>query len=384
MDKYDVVVVGAGLAGLSCARWLSERGQRVMLVDRKSSVDQSVHTTGIFVRRTLEDFTLPEHCLGPVVRNVRLYSPRRRMLALSSPHDEFRVGRMGVLYQHLLRAGLAAGVLFAPATSFRDATVTSDGMHLELESQSKRDYVHTKYLIGADGANSRVARALSLSQNREWIVGVEEVYDSRAMDAPPCLHCFLDPELAPGYIAWIAHDGAEMHVGVGGYGNRFDPNESLTRFLKEVPQFVPAQGLPMLERRGGRIPVGGLLPRIVSERGLLVGDAAGAVSPMTAGGLDPCLRQSSLAVDVIVKFLREGDAAALDRYESAPFRKRFRTRSLMRRSLATIQSPWVAEMGFAFLRLAPFTSLARHVFFGRGSFPTSDRELQACPGFRPI
>ncbi|MDA1055549.1 MAG: NAD(P)/FAD-dependent oxidoreductase [Planctomycetota bacterium] len=384
MDKFDVVVVGAGLAGLSCARWLGERGHRVLLVDRKPRVDQSVHTTGIFVRRTLEDFALPEHCLGPVVRDVRLYSPRRRMLALSSPHDEFRVGKMGALYQHLLRAALAAGVRSAPATCFRGLVPQTDGMLLDLETQGASRPVHARYLVGADGANSRVARALSLSQNREWIGGVEEVYDSRTIDSPACLHCFLDPRLAPGYIAWIAHDGDEMHIGVGGYGDRFDPNESLARFRDEVPRFIALHGLRMIERRGGRIPVGGLLPNIVNERGLLVGDAAGAVSPLTAGGLDPCLRQSALAVDVIAEFLRGRNPVALSRYESAPFRKRFRARALMRRGLAAIQHPWLAELGFAALSLPPFKSLARRVFFGQGSFPMSDQELQACPEFRAI
>jgi flavin-dependent dehydrogenase len=384
VDRFDVIVVGAGLAGLSCARWLAERGKRVLLVDRKSRVDQSIHTTGIFVRRTLEDFALPEHCLGPTVRDVRLYSPRRRMLALSSPHDEFRVGKMGPLYQHLLRSATAAGVRFAPDTSFRDATSQTDGLLVDLETEGTSHQVHTGYLVGADGANSRVARALSLSQNREWIVGVEEVYDSHAIDSPACLHCFLDPRLAPGYIAWIAHDGDEMHVGVGGYGNRFDPNESLARFRAEVPQFIAFDGLPLIERRGGRIPVGGLLPNLVNERGLLVGDAAGAVSPLTAGGLDPCLRQSALAVETIAEFLRDRDASALAPYQSVPFRKRFRARWLMRRGLAAIKHPWVAELGCALLRVPPFTSMARHVFFGRNSFPMSGRELQACSEFRAI
>lgn len=382
MEKFDVVVVGAGLAGLSCARWLGSRGRSVLLVDRKARVDQSVHTTGIFVRRTLNDFALPEHCLGPALRDVKLYSPQRRMMELSSPLDEFRVGRMGALYQHLLRAALGKGVRFASSTSFRGAIPQAYGTCVELESEGVKRQVNAGFLIGADGANSPVARALSLSQNREWIVGVEEVYDSRGIDSPPGLHCFLDPHLAPGYIAWIVHDGSEMHIGVGGYADRFDPNESLDAFRREVPRLISFDNLPLIERRGGRIPVGGLLPNIVNEHGLLVGDAAGAVSPLTAGGLDPCLRQSALAVDVTTEYLRSNDRSVLSRYESAPLRKRFRSRSLMRRGLASIEQAWLAELGFAALSWPPLKSIARQVFFGRGSFPVTDQELQACPEFR--
>src|SRR5688500_7855547 len=86
----DVLVVGAGLAGLECARRLGEAGASVLLADRKPTVDHAVHTTGIFVRRTLESFDLPEDCLGPPVRRVALYSPRGQSLTLESPHDEYR------------------------------------------------------------------------------------------------------------------------------------------------------------------------------------------------------------------------------------------------------------------------------------------------------
>src|ERR1700741_2348149 len=114
MEEYDVGIIGAGLAGLQCARRLGRSGFRVLVVDRKRSLDQSIHTTGIFVRRTLEDFSLPEDCLGPPVRHVRLYSPGRRWLDLASPCDEFRVGRMGLLYQRYLTRSICAGVEFMP------------------------------------------------------------------------------------------------------------------------------------------------------------------------------------------------------------------------------------------------------------------------------
>jgi flavin-dependent dehydrogenase len=367
--RVDVLVVGAGLAGLECARRLGEAGASVLLADRKPTVDHAVHTTGIFVRRTLESFALPEACLGPPVRRVVLYSPRGRSLALESPHDEYRVGRMGPLYLGALDACLRAGVRWAPSTSLVSLEADRAGSVAALERGGRRERLRARFVVGADGAVSRVAPALGLDENREWIVGVEEVFRGVATGHEPAFHCWIDPQVAPGYIAWVVDDGEEVHVGVGGYAARFRPAEALRRLHARVAPRFGLGGATPCERRGGRIPVGGVLRRIACARGLLTGDAAGAVSPLTAGGLDPCLRLSALAAGVAADFLATGDAAALAPYDGAALRARFRTRLLIRRVLAAVRSPAAAELAVAALRLAPGRAAARKVFFGRGSFP---------------
>src|SRR6266566_474496 len=179
MDQYDVIVVGAGLAGLTCARLLGKQGVRVLLVDRKDTLDASIHTTGIFVRRTLEDFDIPEDCLGPPVRHVTLYSPGRRRMELISPHDEFRVGKMSELYARYLDLCLRAGVEWLPGTRYAEHTRMKDELVVRLDPccrNSASHWVTTRYLVGADGAASRVARDLQLELNSESIVGVEDVF----------------------------------------------------------------------------------------------------------------------------------------------------------------------------------------------------------------
>jgi flavin-dependent dehydrogenase len=371
--RVDVLVAGAGLAGLACARRLGEAGLSVRLVDRKPAVDHAVHTTGIFVRRTLESFSLPEDCLGPPVRRVVLYSPGGRSLTLDSPHDEFRVGRMGRLYRDALESCLRAGVDWAPGTTVTSVGPKGSDSAVTLERDGRRSTAVARYVVGADGAVSLVASALGLDENRAWIVGVEEVMRGVRTGHPPAFHCWLDPVLAPGYIAWVVDDGEEVHVGVGGYATRFKPAEALRHFRTRVAQRFGLEGAEPCERRGGRIPVGGVLPHIVSPRGLLVGDASGAVSPLTAGGLDPCLRQSSLAASVITDYLASGEPDALAPYGGAGFRARFRTRLLLRRVLDRMRSRAVAEAACAVLRLPPVRAAARHVFFGAGSFPDEGR-----------
>src|SRR5687768_10187625 len=273
MEEFDVVVIGAGLAGLQCARLMGQLGLRVLLVDRKQTLHDSIHTTGIFVRRTLEDFHFPENSLGPAVRDVTLYSPSRRPMNLSSPHDEFRIGRMGLLYQSYLDNCQSAGVSWQPGTKYGGHSLSKNQLIVRLDGNGPRE-VKTRYLVGADGASSRVAKGLALDTNREWIVGVEEVLTDVPLAGPPRLHCFLDPRIAPGYLAWVVHDGEEVHIGVAGYPSRFDPLPALQTFRNSLDSILDLRGARVIERRGGRIPVGGVLRRIANEQGLLIGDAA--------------------------------------------------------------------------------------------------------------
>jgi flavin-dependent dehydrogenase len=362
MEKVDVLVVGAGLAGLSTARLLARQGHDVLVVDRRSTLAAGIRTTGIFVRRTLEDFALPAEHLGPAIRRVLLYPPSlRRPVELVSSRDEFRVADMAGVYAHALAGARRAGARVRLGVSY------------------PVDGIAARFTIGADGARSTVARRLGLDVNRHVIVGVEEVFPVADAGGPPTFHCVLDPRLAPGYLAWVVDDGRHAHVGLAGRADRFAG--SLPGLLRTFGQSfggLPAATGPV-RRRGGPIPVGGVLRRLACPEGLLVGDAAGAVSPLTAGGLDPCLRLSELAAAVTGDYLRTGDASVLRHYDGAALRARFRVRLLMRHALSEVRSPAVTEALFPMLRTTPGRVAASRVLFGDGSFPDSRLGWRAAP-----
>jgi len=226
-----------------------------------------------------------------------------------------------------------------------------------------RGHVDARFVIGADGARSMIARELGLDRNRELLVGLEEVVPPISRE--PVLHCFLDPRLAPGYIGWVANDGEEAHIGVAGYRDGWDPARALQMFRDTLPFRVGRA----IERRGGWIPVNGVLRNIATPRGLLVGDAAGAVSPLTAGGLDGALRLSAFAADVIIEYLQSGDARVLAQYSGSRFRARFMARRWMRRAMRAMALPPLMELAFAAMATPPLRRIAEHVFFARGSFP---------------
>lgn len=363
--QTDIAVVGCGLAGLQAARLLASRGLRVVLLDRKTSVAEGIQTTGIFVRKTWEDFAFLGEQLGAPLRDVVLYSPARRALKMCAEHDEYRVGRMPWILIHMLEGATHAGAYYMPETRLVDATFAAEEtiLHVERGRKRTRERIRARMVIGADGPKSLVARLLGLDRNREFLAGVEDVLPS--LDATPALHCYLDPKLAPGYIAWVANDGEESHVGLAGYPRRFNAVDALATFRASLG--ITAK--PM-ERRGGLIPVGGILRRIGNRRGLLVGDAAGAVSPLTAGGLDAALRLSAFAADVAADFLERRDVRVLGEYSGDRFQSRFITRKWMRKAMSLASSHALPlELACAMLRETPLRRVAEHVFFSRGSFP---------------
>lgn len=371
MKTYDVVLIGAGLAGLQCAKLLSEhRGTKILLVDRKNDLKKGIHTTGIFVRKTFEDFDFPQNSLGKAVRNVTLYSPKLKSLDLASESDEFRVGNMGLLYESFLHDCVSNGVEFSDSTKYVKIQLTRSYTIIKLERNGEEFDVRTKVLVGADGANSKVARDLGLDENKEFIIGVEEIYEGVPLTDSPRLHCFLDAKLAPSYLAWVTNDGVDVHIGVGGNYSNINPREALESFKKKViGQIVNLENAKLVEKRGGKIPVGGVLRKISNERGLLIGDAAGAVSPLTAGGLDPAMRLSKYAAEIILERLKTDNPKVLLNYSGEAFRARFVSRLWMRKVLERLNKQFLLETGFALLRLPIFKNIAKHVFFGRGSFP---------------
>ena len=361
---YDVAIAGAGLAGLQTASLLASRGARVLLFDRKETLCAPIQTTGIFVRKTWEDFPLPAEQLGPPIRDVFLYSPALRRLHLTAKRDEFRIGRMGWLYASMLEACCRAGVRWLPSTTL----VACQKERIVVRRRNRTETFAARIIVGADGARSLVARQLGLDRNSEFLVGLEDII--AAPPGRPALHCFLDPRLAPGYIAWIAMDGEHAHVGVAGYRSRFDPAKALAEFRRRVSHIADGR---VIERRGGLIPVNGVLRRIACDRGLVVGDAAGAVSPLTAGGLDGAMRLSELAAEAILR----GD---LRSYNGDQFQTRFLARRWMRWAMRIAPAPMI-EAAFTIVR-----PLAKHVFFSRGSFPETTSQTRAdrtSPQLRP-
>src|SRR5690606_34408609 len=146
----DLIIAGASFAGLAAARTAAARGLRVIVIDAKAEPGARIHTTGILVREAVEEIDIP-HRLIRRVPGVRLYAPTLASMDLFSPGYAFYTTRTADLLRWMAAEATAAGATILCSTRFEGAR--RDGGLIRLDGTG----LAARYLVGADGARSRVA-----------------------------------------------------------------------------------------------------------------------------------------------------------------------------------------------------------------------------------
>lgn len=292
---HDVVVVGAGFAGLACARRAAERGLSVLVLDRKSEPGERIHTTGILVKEAWEEWAAPAELVRRINR-VKIYSPSHQSVDLRHEDYFFMATDTARLMRHLAEETRRAGAEIRFGERYQGASRNSET--LALNGSGAR----CRFLVGADGAQSEVAASFGLDRNHRLLKGMEWEFEPSGVDGDS-LHCFLDPKHAPGYIGWVVPGVRATQVGLAAHRNA---RADIRGFVASIESIFGLSARRVLEKRGGLIPVGGFLRNFFRERVLLVGDAAGMVSPLTAGGIHKAYRFGKVAGDAIADYLAGG------------------------------------------------------------------------------
>jgi digeranylgeranylglycerophospholipid reductase len=285
--QTDCAVIGASFWGLACATALARAGMRVAVLEKKSHPGEKLHTTGIIVKEAIDQVPFRDGLPIDLVRRingVRLYAPSLRHVDLAAPGYYFLATDTPQLMHWLAARAQQAGARMAYRSSFRQAGRIQGGFDLG-------GFGTTRFLVGADGPNSRVARILRLGQSTKFLFGIEHEYAGVEIAEPDRLHCFIDRRLAPGYIGWIVAGVGVVQVGLARRVRRdaTTANAAMTAFLEKIVPIFDFRRMQPTSVRAGMIPCGGVVQPVAARRVLLVGDAAGMVSPVTAGGIHTAL-----------------------------------------------------------------------------------------------
>lgn len=350
---YDVLIVGAGFAGLAAARAAALGGLKTLVVESKTQIGARPHTSGILVEEALQALAPPE-TLFRRTPGIRLTGPNRRVREFHRKDYAFYTTDVTGLLQWMAREADRAGAEIRVNAPFQRGVQSGDLVEALIGAQ----LVQARFLIGADGAKSPVARAFKLGLNEHFLLGVEREYASFGRLDPEFLHVFLDNRVAPGYIGWAAAHpkGVQMGLAVNA------PHRPHLDALKsEVEALFRLDPKSEYERRSGLIPYGGVVKPWARHRVFLAGDAAGMVSPLTAGGIRTALDFGRHAGEALALHLRHGGPPPAEALRGHI--PHFGAARHALRWLANRPPPnWLLQMAVDF---APAAATAQRIFYSR-------------------
>ncbi len=311
----DILIIGAGPVGSYIARQLAQQGHQVTVLERRNQLGQPVCCAGIISHdcaRLLGADNLP------VVKNLksaRVYSPSGQLVKMGRNEIQALTVNRGELDLVMAEQAQAAGARYLLGHKVIAIENRPQSINVSTNGTWHQSF-SARLVIVASGFNLSLLKKLSLEASHDFAIGVQAVAETAQLEE---LAVFVGPRYSPGFFGWL---------------QPLDEQKALLGLLSRKRSAAHFSNLAGLLQQKGLISrvykplYRGVnlkpLPKTYGNRFVVVGDAAGQVKPLTAGGLYYGLRAARHAIDTV-------NAAFLSKDFSA-------------RLLAGYQRQWQAEL----------------------------------------
>jgi digeranylgeranylglycerophospholipid reductase len=309
---HDVVIVGAGPAGLVAARALASEGHDVAVLEEHDEIGVPVHCTGLLGIAAFEELDLPRQAILSTTHAARFVAADGTSVVIDAERVRAAVVDRAVFDRSLAESSRRAGVELRAGARVRAIAIDADRISVTGESASAR--VDARACILACGASYRLNRALGLGVPRAF---VQSAQLETPFDGPDHVEVHLGRTVAPGGFAWmVPFLRGDRRFNRVGLMCETDAVGRFTEFGASIRRRYGLDDSPWPEPRMKILPLGPVR-KTYGPRLLAVGDAAGLVKPTTGGGIYYGLISGQIAAEVLDLALRENDLseARLHAYE---------------------------------------------------------------------
>jgi geranylgeranyl reductase len=310
-----VAVVGGGPAGSSAAETLVKAGIETFLFERK--LDNAKPCGGAIPLCMVAEFDIPPEIIDRQVRHMKMISPSNIEVAIGETlKDDEYIG--------MCRREVLDGFLRDRAEKLGTNVINGTVFQLDIPSNNTESYtlhyadhsngttegemktLKVDMVIGADGANSRVAKAIDAGDYNYAIAFQERIKlpEDKMAYYHDLAEMYVGNDVSPDFYAWVFPKYDHVAVGTG----TMKPNKAM---IKQLQAGIRARAAKRLE--GGKIikveahPIPEHpRPRRVVGRVALVGDAAGYVTKSSGEGIYFAAKSGRMCAETIVEISNQG------------------------------------------------------------------------------
>jgi geranylgeranyl reductase len=314
--------VGSGPAGSSAAETLAKAGIETYLFERK--LDNAKPCGGAIPLCMVSEFELPPEIIDRRVRKMKMISPSNIEVNIGQTlkdHEYIGMCRREVLDGFMRDRAARLGAKLINGTVYQlDLPKTEAGEytlhyadHADGNAQGEHKILKVDLVVGADGANSRVAKAIDAGDYNYAIAFQERIrLPQDKMDYYEELaEMYVGDDVSPDFYAWVFPKYDHVAVGTG----TMKVNKAI---IKQLQAGIRARAAHRLE--GGEIikveahPIPEHpRPRRVVGRVALVGDAAGTVTKSSGEGIYFAAKSARMCAETIVETSNNGQRIPTER-----------------------------------------------------------------------
>lgn len=309
-----VAVVGSGPAGSSAAETLAKAGIETFLFERK--LDNAKPCGGAIPMCMVSEFDLPAHIIDRKVRNMKMISPSNVEVDINITKPDEYIG--------MCRREILDGFLRDRAAKFGAKLINGTVHQLDIPSKTTDPYtlhyadhsngslegeartLQVDVVIGADGANSRIAKAIDAGDYNYAIAFQERIRlpDDKMAYYQNLAEMYVGDDVSTDFYAWVFPKHDHVAVGTGTMKVHKATIKQLqagirTRAAKKLAggEIIKVEAHPIPEHPR---------PRRVVGRVALVGDAAGTVTKSSGEGIYFAAKSARMCAEAIIEFSNQG------------------------------------------------------------------------------
>lgn len=327
---FDVAVIGGGPCGATAAADLARDGYSVALLDKAGRIKPC---GGAIPPRLVRDFDIPEDMLVAKVQSAQIVAPSEKCVDMPIDGDGYVAMVDREHFDEWLRQRASSEGATRVTGSFeRIERDGGDGVIVNYRSSEEdgdqSPSLRARYVIGADGALSAVARQeLRGADRMPYVFAYHEIVKSPRQDSSPAraatpstrfdgkrCDIYYNGRVSPDFYAWVFPHGETTSIGTGSANKGF----SLRGAVGDLRKVTGLDTCETVRREGAPIP---LKPMRKWDNGrdcIVAGDAAGLVAPASGEGIYYAMYSGRLVAEAVAEALKTGDARVL-----AQARKKF-------------------------------------------------------------